>query len=427
MKLYIYRIVMFLLKPFVRPFLSFRRMKGLETKDRKRKKERFGIASVKRPDAKIVWFNAASVGETNSIIPMVEEILKKFSDVYVLITTTTLTGSEVVAKKLAGKNVIHQFLPIDRRAYVNSFFRYWKPSLGFFVDSDFWPNLLLSAKKNDIPLVLLNGRISDKSFKKWEKNLDFSNALMDAFVLGFGKSEEDRERIAKMGIKDTVCVGNLKYAVPPLSYDKNELEKLKEKVGKRHIFVVSSTHSGEEEMCLTAFMTIKRRFPDVLMVIAPRHPSRGEEIKELVEMNGLTAALRSCGDDITKTTDIYIANTMGELGLFYSLTNIAFVGGSLIKWGGHNPMEPARLHNVVLSGKHVHNFKETYDLLKSEKAVVMVNDADDLAVKVKGFFANPEVAKDYMARAFYIAEREADVLSRTMDKLKEKDILKFLK
>ena len=144
-------------------------------------------------------------------------------------------------------------------------------------------------------------------------------------------------------------------------------------------------------------------------------------------MNGLTAALRSSGDDITKTTDIYIANTMGELGLFYSLTNIAFVGGSLIKWGGHNPMEPARLHNVVLSGKYVHNFKETYDLLKSEKAVVMVNDADDLAVKVKGFFANPEVAKDYMARAFYIAEREADVLSRTMDKLKEKDILKFLK
>ena len=427
MKLYFYRIVMFLLKPFVRPFLALRRMNGLETKDKKRKKERFGIASVKRPDAKIVWFNAASVGESNSIVPVVDEILKKFPDVYVLITTTTLTGSESVAKKMAGKKVIHQFLPVDRRAYVNRFFKYWKPSLGFFVDSDFWPNLLLSAKKNDIPLILLNGRISDRSFKKWEKNLDFANALMSAFTFGFGKSEEDRQRIARMGIKDTVCVGNLKYAVPPLSYDKNELDKLKEKIGKRHTFVVSSTHEGEEEMCLTAFMAIKKRFPDVLMVIAPRHPSRGEELKNLVEINGLNVALRSEGKEISNSTDVYIADTMGELGLFYTLSNIAFVGGSLIPWGGHNPMEPARLHNVVLSGKHVHNFKETYDLLKVEKAVVMVNDADDLAMKVKSFFGNPEVAKDYMARAFYVAEREADVLSRTIDKLKEKDIFKFLK
>ncbi len=427
MKLYIYKILMFLIKPLVRPVLAWRRLKGLETKDSKRKKERFGFASVKRPNGKIVWFNAASVGESNSIMPVVDEILKKFPDVYVLITTTTVTSAENVSKKTVGKRVIHQFLPIDRFAYVNRFFNYWKPSIGFFVDSDFWPNLILSAKKHNIPLVLLNGRISDKSFEKWKSSLDFSNSLMSAFILGFGKSEEDRKRIEIMGIKDTICVGNLKYAVPPLSYNKEELEKLQKKIGRRHVFVVSSTHAGEEEMCLTAFTIIKRRFSDVLMIIAPRHPARGQEIKELVEINDLNAVLRSEGKDIDNSTDVYIANTMGELGLFYSLANIVFVGGSLIEWGGHNPMEPARLHNVVLSGKYVHNFKETYDLLKNEKSVIMVDNDEDLAVKIKSFFGNPEVAKDYIARAFYVAEREADVLNRTMDILKKKDIFKYLK
>ena len=159
MKLYLYQLLTFLLKPFVRPVLFYRRMKGLETKDEKRKKERFGFASVKRPEGKVVWFNASSVGESNSIIPVIDEVLAKFPDVFVVVTTTTLTAAGNMEKKLAGKNACHQFLPVDRCAYVDRFFDYWKPSLGFFVDSDFWPNLILSAKKHNVPLVLLNGRI----------------------------------------------------------------------------------------------------------------------------------------------------------------------------------------------------------------------------------------------------------------------------
>ncbi len=425
MKLFIYRMLTFLLKPFVRPLLSIRRRKGLETKDPKRQKERFGIASVKRPEGKVVWFNAASVGESNSIIPVIDFILKKYPDVYVVVTTSSLTSSENIAKKMAGKKVIHQFLPVDRKAYVDRFFDFWKPELGFFVDSDFWPNLILSAKAHGIPLVLLNGRISDRSFPKWKKNLSVAKALMSAFVLGFGKSEEDKARLEVMGLSNVYCVGNLKYAVPPLSYDKEELADLKSKIGKRHVFVVSSTHPGEEEMCLTAFTIIKKRFPDVLMILAPRHPDRGEELKDLFTVNGLKSALRSKKEKLDSSVDVYIANTMGELGLFYTLSDISFVGGSLIKWGGHNPMEPARLHNVVLSGEYVHNFKETYDLLEKEKAVVIVKSGEDLASKIKGFFENPDIAKDYMSRAFYVAEREADVLSRTMEKLK--DVLGCLK
>ena len=424
MKLNLYRILMFILKPMVRPLLFVRRMKGLETKDKNRKSERFGFASIKRPDKKIVWFNASSVGESNSIIPLIDEILKKSSDVFVLVTTTTLTASENMAKKLSGKNAVHQFLPIDRRAYVDRFFNYWKPSIGFFVDSDFWPNLILSAKSHKVPLVLLNGRVSDKSFAKWKNNLAFIKPLAKVFEFSFGKSKDDCKKLSVMGFENPVCVGNLKYAVPPLSYDKEELKTISSQIGKRHLFVVSSTHPGEEELCLSAFMTVKQRFPDVLMIIAPRHPARGEEIKSLVESNGLKALLRSDKSKITKDVDVYIANTMGELGLFYSLSDIAFVGGSLIKWGGHNPMEPARLHNVVLSGKYVHNFQETYDLLKLEKAVVMVNDEKDFASKLKGLFENPDVQKDYMSRAFYVAEREAAVLERVIEKL-EPTLKKF--
>lgn len=408
---------MFIIKPFVRIILAFRRKKGLETNDPKRKLERFGIASVKRPNAKIYWFNAASVGESNSIIPVIDELLQNNENLYVLITTTTLTASQSIAKKCQGKRVIHQFLPVDRRAYVDRFFNFWKPDLGFFVDSDFWPNLILSAKAHNIPLILLNGRISDKSFKKYKKNLDFCRPLMSAFIFAFGKSEEDRKRLEVMGIKDTCCVGNLKYAVPPLKYDINEFKNLQKSIGNRHLFIVSSTHPGEEEKLLTSFLIIKKRYPDLLMVIAPRHPARGPEIKELVEANGLKASLRSLKEPIKSNADIYIADTLGELGLFYSLGDIAFIGGSFVDIGGHNPMEPARLHSLVLSGKIVHSFKETYDLLLKEKAVVIVNNERDLANKVISFFENKEIIERYKKKAFDVAEREALVIDRVMNKL----------
>ena len=417
MKLYLYRCITFLCKPFVRPVLFLRRRKGLETSDKKRKKERFGYASIKRPEGKVFWFNAASVGESNSILTLVSEILDKYKDVSVLITTTTLAAANNLEKKLDNKRVFHQFLPIDRRAYVDRFFNYWKPSVGFFVDSDFWPNLILSAKSKKIPLIVLNGRISDRSFVKYKNNLKFCNPLMEAFIYGFGKSEEDMHRLNVMGVKTTTCVGNLKYAGNPLSCDKEELKKLKNMIGDRPVFVASSTHSGEEERLLCAFLAIKKRYPNMLMVIAPRHPARGDEIKTLVEVNRLKVAKRSAGDVIKPNTDIYIADTMGELGLFYTLSNVVFVGGSFSSTGGHNPMEPARLHCVVLSGKDVHNFRETYDILVRENCVVMVSDENDLASKVKSFFEHPDIMRQYMNKAFDVAEREAKVLGRVMDKL----------
>jgi 3-deoxy-D-manno-octulosonic-acid transferase len=398
--------------------LWLRRSKGLEATDSARVGERFGRASIKRPKGKVFWFNAASVGESNSVVPVIERILKLYPDVSVLVTTTTLTAAGNMAKRLDGVRAFHQFLPVDRRAYVDRFFDYWKPSIGFFVDSDFWPNLILSAQKRKIPLVLLNGRVSNKSFKQWKRHLDVSKKLLSGFIYGFGKSEEDRAKLETMGIGVTVCVGNLKYGVPPLAADKAGLEKIKNAIGKRPVWVASSTHAGEEELVLEANALVRRIMPDALLIIAPRHPARGPEIKALAVSQGLNVAMRSDGEKIGPDTEVYIANTMGELGLFYSAAEVVFVGGSLLPHlAGHNPMEPARLRDAVLSGRHVSSFAETYEILIKDDAVVMVADAVALGEKVASLLKNDDMRRGYIERAYKVAEREASVLERTMDKL----------
>ena len=417
MLLLLYKFLMFISLPFVYIILYFRKQKGLETSDKSRKKERFGIASVTKPKGRVIWFNASSVGESNSIVPVINELLKLYPDDYILITTTTVTAADNIKKKFENKRVIHQFLPIDRRSFVDKFFNYWKPSIGFFVDSDFWPNLIFSANAHSILLILLNGRISDRSYKRYCKHLNFIKPIMKNFTLAFGKSEEDTKRLSDIGAKKTICVGNLKYALPPLTCNLKELNELKTVIKDRKIFVLSSTHEGEEILCLEAFKKIKKEFSDTLMIIAPRHPVRGEEIKQICYKAGCVSSLRSKKEDITDKTDIYIADTMGELGLFYSLSNIVFVGGSLVKWGGHNPMEPARLNNVVLSGSYVFNFKETFDLLLKENAIIIVSDENELANKVIEIFRNPDKAKTFMDTAFKVSEREATVLDRVMEKI----------
>ena len=220
MKLIIYRALTCLAKPFVRPLLALRRMKGKEHHDRARRAERLGRPSFPRPDGRIFWFDAVSVGESNSIMPMIDFILEEYPDSHVLVTTTTVTGAENMAAKLAGRRAVHQFLPLDRRAYADAFLEFWRPSAGFFVDSDFWPNMLLSAQAHGVPLILLNGRVSDRSHARWMRHRDAAARLMKAFVYALAKSGDDARKLSEMGINSVECVGNLKYGAPPLAFDR---------------------------------------------------------------------------------------------------------------------------------------------------------------------------------------------------------------
>jgi 3-deoxy-D-manno-octulosonic-acid transferase len=419
--LWLYRLATFLGKPLVRPLLWLRRRRNFESNEMPRIGERFGKPSAERPKGRIFWFNTPSVGESNSIIPVVDEILKKYPKDYILITTTTVTGSENVAQKYNGKRVIHQFLPVDRGAYVRRFLDYWKPSVGFFVDNDFWPNLILAAKSRKIPLVSMNGRMSNQSFKRW---MTFARGgirkLMSAFIYGFAKSPEDKAKLEKMGMSAVVSVGDLKYSVPPLAYDKKKLAAMKKQIGARKAWTAASTHAPEEEWLVNTISRIRLEFPDTLTIIAPRHKIRAAEIKAMLASHGLKCVMHSKKPKITPDVDVYISDDFNESpGLFYAAAPMSFIGNSLIRkaGGGHNPMEPAQLGSVPLAGKFVENFQETYDMLERDSAAIMVEDANELGTKVAMLMGDEKLYETYRANALKVAEREAGVLGRVMDRL----------
>jgi len=418
---YLYRFVMWLAAPVVPFVLAQRRLRGKETADPKRIKERYGIASIPRPEGRIFWFNAASVGESNSIMPVLKKILERYPDAHALVTTTTLNGALNMEKKLAGLRAFHQFLPVDRGNYARRFLDYWKPSVGFFVDNDFWPGLIMKAKRRGIPLILLNGRMSARSHARWMRYLgrrSFARELMGAFIYSFAKSDDNLIRLKDLGL-NPVNVGDLKYGVAPLAADEEKLAEFKRMVGKRPVWVAASTHEGEEELLSASHHIVQLAFPDALMVIAPRRPARGPEIVKSLEMRQHKVALRSKKGKITKTVDVYVADTLGELGIFFRAAPIAFVGNSLFDrpLTGHNGIEPAQLGAAMLSGKYYNDVIETYEILKKDNAVIIVDNENDLGNRVAELFSNPEMLEGYRLRAKAVAERETAVLDRIMEKL----------
>ncbi|MDR3322143.1 MAG: 3-deoxy-D-manno-octulosonic acid transferase [Synergistaceae bacterium] len=418
MKLMLYRTLTFLIKPLVRPLLALRRARGLETREPARLNERLGEPSAARPDGLVIWVDALSVGEGNSVLPIIDYILDEHPDSHVLVTTTTMAGAENMRRKLEGKRVILQFLPVDRRAYAERFLVYWRPSVGFFVDSNFWPNILLSAHARGVPLILLNGRLSDNSYARWMQNKKTASRLMRAFAFALAKSDMDAKKLSDIGISDVVCVGNMKYGAPPLTYDPEDLRTLASSVGGRKTWVASVTHEGEDELVLRAHSIVREAFPDALLILSPRHPNRGRDICEAAQKMGFKTALASEGD-LADTEDVRVFDVLGGLGLFYAFSDVVFVGGSLLPaLHGHNPMEPARLRTAVLSGRNVDSFLETYEILKRDDAVIMVDDGDDLGARVRELVSDPDLLAGYRDRAFETAERESAVLDRTKERLR---------
>lgn len=384
----IYRALSVLLFPFLELYLFWRVYKKKEDKNRLR--ERFGKATVARPKGDVIWIHAVSVGETNSALIFVDELFKKFPQTTVLFTTTTLTSAGVVATKIPTFKgaVIHQFLPIDSLFCVRNFLDFWQPIAAFFVESEIWPNLITETHLREIDLFLVNARMSAKSASKWAfmRKLDFR--IFDCFDAIFAQSKEDQERLKKLSSHEVFFFGNLKSQANDLVGNEEELAKLQDAIGPRQFWLAASTHKGEEEAVLATHKNLKQYFPDLLTVLIPRHPNRADEIKSL--FSGLNLAQRSKKENLTNSTEIYLADTLGELGTFYRLGKFTFLGGSLLPIGGHNPFEPIKLGCAVISGLHVFNFKETYANLQNQNACVMLNSAEELTVKVKEFLENPQ-------------------------------------
>ena len=406
----LYRLAGRLGAPLVRRHLARRCQRGRE--DAARLGERFGTAGVARPAGPLIWLHAASVGESLSALPLLERIRGRWPDLAILMTSGTVTSARLMAERLPA-GVIHQYIPVDLAPAVRRFLAHWQPSLGLLVESELWPNLLLEARQGRCELLLINGRMSAASTRSWGRFPPAIRLLLGQFAEIFAQSPEDLAHFQTLGAERARCLGNLKFAAPPLRADADELERFTALLQGRPLWLAASTHPGEEAIAGKVHQALRARFPDLLTLIAPRHPDRGPAIADELSAAGLRIALRSRGESPGAETDAYVADSIGELGLWYRLAPAVFVGGSLVPKGGQNPLEPARLGRAILFGPHSSNFVRVCQEMTAAGAMRRVADGNELAEAVAGLLRDA-AERERLGEA---AKRYADVEAGVLDEL----------
>lgn len=415
MLLYLYRFLSIVGGPLIDAYLFKRKSLGKE--DKERLPERRGIPSITRTKGKLVWIHAASVGESLSILPLMQQISKEYPSLSVLLTTGTVTSANMIKSRLPDR-CYHQYVPIDRYFAVRRFLKYWKPDLALWVESEIWPNLLSETYKT-CPIILMNGRLSRNSLGKWRRYPSLAATLMQYFTLVLPQSEGDAKRLKELGAKDIRFLGNLKYDAPSLPSDSKKMGELVTMVGERHVWACASTHRGEEEMIAEVHAKLKEVHNDLLTIIIPRHPTRADEIKEaILEKFKLNIAVRSKSETVHDETDIYLADTMGELGIFYRLAPIVFIGGSLVEHGGHNPLEAARLECALLFGPFMDNFYEMATEFQEKGGAIRVADSTSLYEALDGLMRDADQQSHLAEAAAKLAKQKSGVLERYMESLK---------
>jgi 3-deoxy-D-manno-octulosonic-acid transferase len=401
-----YRYATMALAPAI-PFALKRRMlRGKE--DAARLGERLGHAGRARPDGQLIWIHGASVGETLSVLPLIGELLK-VSGRSVLVTSGTVTSAALMAERLPPR-AFHQFAPLDTPGAIARFLAHWKPDIGLFVDSEIWPNMLSQARARGTRLAIVNGRMSERSFAGWRHAPKTAAAILGLFDLCLAQDAQTAERLKLLGANDVRISGNLKADAPALPADETKLSALRAAIAGRPVLLAASTHPGEDETILPAHDALRRSHPDLLTIVVPRHAERGAEIAMLCGTR--PTVRRSEGRDPATGTAIYIADTMGELGLFYRVAPFAFIGGSLVPHGGQNPLEPARLHCAVLAGPHTANFAPAYEAIFAAQGAGLVQSCADVVALAGRLLADPAAARA-MGDA---AARGADTLGGAVEK-----------
>jgi 3-deoxy-D-manno-octulosonic-acid transferase len=386
--------------PALRINLSRRAVNGKEIAERL--PERFGIDPTPRPDGPLVWMHAASVGETMSILPVLTALRQRTK---VLLTTGTVTSQALLDQRLPRDgSVVHRFAPLDVPGWVNRFLNHWRPDAACFIESELWPNQLAACQARGIKMMLMNARMSEPSFRQWQRVPRFARRVVGAFSLIQARGDLDAERLRALGGRHVDSAGDLKFGAPPLPVDLAELGRLKGLLGERPVWIAASTHPGEEDRIVAVHRMVLKTHPNVLTIVAPRHPERGPALS-----SAIGSRRRGAGDDPPAEGGIWIADTMGELGLLYRLAPIAFVGRSLIPpGGGQNPLEPARLGCAVAVGPFTTNFDDHVALLRAADGLAIVADEGELAHFVCAMIDNPE-------RRASIAEHAAASILRQMD------------
>jgi 3-deoxy-D-manno-octulosonic-acid transferase len=403
-----------LLEPLAPALLRARARRGKEVAARL--PERLGRASQARPEAPLVWFHGVSVGESLSLLPLIQAIARQRPDLALLITTGTGTAAALMAeRKPAG--AIHQFIPVDGPAAVGRFLDHWRPHLGVFVESELWPNLIAAAKRRGVRLALVSARMTDATARGWARAPGAAHALLASFDLILPQDAETESRLRALGAEAGPAL-NLKLVGEPLPCDAAELETLRNAVGARRVVLAASTHPSEEASIGRAFQAATAEGPPALLIVAPRHPDRGLPAAADLARLGFNVARRGSGAPLTGETTAYVADTLGELGLFLRLADVAVMGGAFAEGiGGHNPLEPARLGVPVVTGPHAFNARQIYDDLLAEAAAIQASDEAELARHIAGLLTYPHIARRMGAAAEAYAARQGAALERALDLL----------
>ena len=408
MALALYRGAMRVLSPAV---LRVRTRRGKE--DAARLAERKGEASRARPAGLLIWIHGASVGESLAALALVSALLEKPGR-HVLLTTGTVTSAKLMEERLPPR-AFHQYVPADSVGFVRRFLAHWRPDLALFVESELWPNLILETRALGVPMALVNARLSQRSFRGWCYARGLARRLLSSFDLCLAQDADVASRLTALGAQSVHIAGSLKADAPPLPADEAALSAFRAAVGARPFFLAASTHPGEDEMVMQAADVLLKARPDALTVIVPRHPARGPEIETLAKARGFSVQRRAAGALPSPEAQIYVADTLGELGLFYRAASFAFLGGSLVPHGGQNPLEAARLETAVLTGPYTHNFEEIFRVLLAAQGEGRVRSTAQLSALALRLMADPAAAAQLGARAKEAAETLGGALAVTAE------------
>lgn len=413
----LYRTITALSAPVLSALLAVRLRAGKE--DAARLPERKGVPSHARPDGLLYWVHAASVGEAQSALILIDALLARNPDLTIMVTTGTVTSAEMMERRLPPR-AFHQFYPIDHPQWVARFLDHWKPSMAFWMESELWPNMLSEIKNRFIPAALVNARMSKQSFANWDKAKSMIADMLGAFSIVLAQTQEDAFAYRALGARHVVVTDNLKYSAAPLPSDMQGLRALEAATQARPLWVYASTHANEEAIACRVHKALKDTVPNLLTIIVPRHPQRRDDIAAVCRNEGVRFTMRGDARALpNRDDDVYVVDTMGEMGMVYRIVPIAMVGRTLSidGGGGHNLIEPAQLDCAVLTGPKIQNQQTVFDEMDIADAIRAVRDETDLIDALRALFTNPDARESAIDRARQYAAKKAGVLERVMDEL----------
>ena len=395
----IYKLITIIIRPFLFLFFIYRLLKNKE--EFGKYSERRGLSLKVKPEGKIIWIHAASVGETLSTLPLIKKLKELSPKINIIITTSTKTSKEIIIKKNMDR-VFHQYVPWDNKNFCINFLNKWKPDIAVFLESEIWPNLLYETKRKKIPISLINARITNRTYSRWLKFPKTISYLLSFFSLIVAQDNLSKNKLHSLGAKNIFVYGNLKNDSEKLSYNAESFKKYNNYFEQKNIIVAASTHRGEEKNIVNVFKSLIKELPDLFLVMAPRHPERRNEIASLLKKHGFSEKeylLRSEDNSLNENIKIFILDTIGELGYFYEKSKVVVLGGAFGEFGGHNPLEPARFNNAIFSGPNYFNFKDEYDQLLNIGGVKIISDTSDLHIikekkEIKEMAKNSKIYSD---------------------------------